>query len=82
VTDFELNERAEIEADLEAQGLGGEVTYDDVRASFRLFERMAPFDENGPPPSPAFGPEARYVPEPGEDDLFADTSDMFYPPEG
>jgi hypothetical protein len=76
-------EDAEIQADLEAQGLDQlGVTVDNVRASFSLYQRVAPPDEFGPPPSPAAGEKARYAPEPGEEDLFADTSDMYYPPEG
>jgi hypothetical protein len=78
---IELNERAEIEADLEQQGLADEVSYDDVRATFGLFKRMRPFSEFGPQPSPAEGPEFRYTPEEGEEELFADVSDMWFPPE-
>ena len=64
-------ERAEIEADLRQQGLLGEVTYDDVAATFGLYESMEPPDEIGPPPSPAMGEDFRYEPQPGEEDIFA-----------
>jgi hypothetical protein len=76
----DASERAEIEADLEQQGLSGMVSYDDVAATFNLWRETPEISEYGPAPSPADGPEARYFPEPGEEDLFADTSDMFFPP--
>jgi len=72
VTDVPTDdERAEIEADLRQQGLLGEVTYDDVAATFNLWQEMEPPDEIGPPPSPAMGEDFRYQPQPGEEDIFA-----------
>ena len=78
--EFALSERAEIEADLEQQGLAGEVSYDDVAATFDLYRTMEPLSEHGPEPSPAAGEGVSYTAEPGEEDLFADTSDMWHPP--
>jgi hypothetical protein len=78
---FALNDRAEIEADLEQQGWADEVSYDDVAATFGLYRSMSPLSEYGPPPKPAMGEDFRYTPEPGEEDIFADPSDMWFPPE-
>jgi hypothetical protein len=80
MSDFQLDDRAQIEADLLHQGLAEEVSYEDVAATFNLYRKMQPPSLDGPPPSPAMGPDARYAPEPGEEGLFADTSDMWYPP--
>jgi hypothetical protein len=81
MSDFEPDERAEIEADLKQQGLADEVSYDDVAATFDLWRNPPDLPDHGPAPSPAMGEQFRYTPEPGEEDIFADTSDMWYPPE-
>jgi hypothetical protein len=75
------DDRAEIEEDIRAQGLDGMVSYEDVAQSFGLFQEMEPPDTFGPAPSPAFGEDWRYVPEPGEESLFSNTDDMHYPPD-
>ena len=70
-------ERAEIAEDLKAQGL--DLTPDDVAATFNLYQEVTIPDDD-PRPFPAQGPDWRYSPVPGEEELFADTSDMFLPP--
>jgi hypothetical protein len=80
MTDARDDDRAEIEEDLRTQGLADEVSYEDVASTFGLFETSEPPDLFGPPPSPAFGEAWRYVPEPGEESLFAETGDMHFPP--
>ena len=78
---FELSEDAEIQADLDAQGLGDEVSVEDVKATFNLYKTMPPPSMESGPPLPAQGQDWRYTPEPGEEELFSDTSDMFFPPD-
>ena len=63
-------DRAEIQADLEAQGIDS--TVDDVALSFRLFETMQPYSMEPEPVRPAEGPDWTYTPEPGEESLFSD----------
>jgi hypothetical protein len=70
-------DRAEIAEDLAAQGL--DLTPDDVAATFDLYQRVTIPDDD-PSPSPAMGADWRYQPQPGEEELFADTEDMFLPP--
>jgi hypothetical protein len=70
-------DRAEIAEDLAAQGL--DLTPDDVAATFNLHQEVTIPDDD-PVPSPALGADWRYEPVAGEEELFADTSDMFLPP--
>lgn len=76
--DPNADERAEIEADLFQQGV--DTTVDDVIGSYSLFKTMQPYGMDSEAPRPAFGADWRYVPQPGEEELFADTGDMFFPP--
>jgi hypothetical protein len=66
--------RAEIEADLAAQGLDGVVTSEDVEASFGLFES-----------DPNFDPNFAYDPTAGPPEVYAPTASEMEPdnaPEG
>lgn len=70
----EARERMEIEEDLARQGLDDEVSYEDVRSTFGLYERMGDVPAEHPfiEPRPAAGPDWTYEPVEGEEDLFAD----------
>lgn len=63
-------DRAEIAADLAAQGI--DATPEDVAGTFELFQTMAPFPMDGEPARPAYGPDWTYEPEPGEEALFSE----------
>jgi hypothetical protein len=67
------SERAEIEADLDAQGLLGQVTPEDVIGSFGLFEQMDEFSMDPEPIRPALGPDWTYTRRP-EDQFFPDVA--------
>jgi hypothetical protein len=65
-------ERDEIEADLEAQGMLGSTTPEDVISSFGLFETTDPYSMEPEPIRPAQGPDWHYTRQP-EDRFFPDS---------